>query len=331
MRNLFRRTACIAALITMSAVPLAAQSGAGAYLAARQAALSSDFDVAAQYYTQALVRNPNDPELLESAALAQLSLGRIDNAYPMAQQIEAAGLRSQIAHMIVVAKLSANEDYAAILDRDSQKQGIGPLVDGLVEASARLVRALEDLRAPLKELRRILLDRLDDAHRTVELAPHHGPNHAALGDAERALGRTDRAEAAYRAALERGADIVVMIHPDYQYDARALPAMVTFLRLGTCDVVLGSRIRTRREALEGGMPLWKYVANRFLTFSENLVLGQNVGELRVRPGEATIGGDGALEPGDRVAQSAIGGGDGAAQPNRAFVNLGGAQGGHYDR
>ncbi len=82
----------------------------------------------------------------------------------------------------------------------------------------------------------------------------------------------------YRAALERGADIVVMIHPDYQYDARALPAMVTFLRLGTCDVVLGSRIRTRREALEGGMPLWKYVANRFLTFSENLVLGQNVGD-----------------------------------------------------
>ncbi|XHY17022.1 Beta-barrel assembly-enhancing protease (plasmid) [Pseudoseohaeicola sp. NH-UV-7] len=138
MRNLLRRTACIAALITMSAVPVAAQSGAGAYLAARQAALSSDFDVAAQYYTQALVRSPNDPELLESAALAQLSLGRIDTAYPMAQQIEAAGLRSQIAHMIVVAKLSANEDYAAILERDSQKLGIGPLVDGLVEAWAQI-------------------------------------------------------------------------------------------------------------------------------------------------------------------------------------------------
>jgi glycosyltransferase involved in cell wall biosynthesis len=82
----------------------------------------------------------------------------------------------------------------------------------------------------------------------------------------------------YRSALEHGADIVVMIHPDYQYDARVLPAMVTFMQLGTCDVVLGSRIRTRHEALDGGMPLWKYLANRCLTFTENLVLGQNVGD-----------------------------------------------------
>jgi glycosyltransferase involved in cell wall biosynthesis len=58
----------------------------------------------------------------------------------------------------------------------------------------------------------------------------------------------------YREALRRGADVVVMVHPDYQYDARVLGAMVTFLRLGTCDIVLGSRIRARREALEGGMP-----------------------------------------------------------------------------
>jgi glycosyltransferase involved in cell wall biosynthesis len=82
----------------------------------------------------------------------------------------------------------------------------------------------------------------------------------------------------YREALARGADIVVMIHPDYQYDARALPAMVSFLRMGTCDVILGSRIRTRGEALQGGMPLWKYLANRFLTLTENMVLGQNVGD-----------------------------------------------------
>jgi hypothetical protein len=54
--------------------------------------------------------------------------------------------------------------------------------------------------------------------------------------------------------------------------------MVSFLRLGTCDVVLGSRIRTRQEALAGGMPLWKYIANRCLTFAENVVLGQNVGD-----------------------------------------------------
>ena len=82
----------------------------------------------------------------------------------------------------------------------------------------------------------------------------------------------------YREALNRGADIVVMIHPDYQYDSRLIPFLVGFLESGVCDVVLGSRIRTRREALDGGMPPWKYLANRCLTVTENLVLGQNLGD-----------------------------------------------------
>jgi glycosyltransferase involved in cell wall biosynthesis len=82
----------------------------------------------------------------------------------------------------------------------------------------------------------------------------------------------------YRAALERGADYVVMIHPDYQYDSRVLDLAIGFIRLDICDVVLGSRIRTRREALDGGMPLVKYLANRGLTTIENVLLGQNVGD-----------------------------------------------------
>jgi len=82
----------------------------------------------------------------------------------------------------------------------------------------------------------------------------------------------------YTQALESGADYVVMIHPDYQYDSRVVGAAVEFLRLGICDVVLGSRIRTRREALDGGMPAWKYFANRLLTFVENTALGQNLGD-----------------------------------------------------
>lgn len=82
----------------------------------------------------------------------------------------------------------------------------------------------------------------------------------------------------YAKALELGADIVVMIHPDYQYDARTIPAIVNILRLGICDVVMGSRVRTRREVLEAGMPLWKYIANRCLTITENVVLGQNLGD-----------------------------------------------------
>ena len=82
----------------------------------------------------------------------------------------------------------------------------------------------------------------------------------------------------YQRALDLGADWVVMIHPDYQYDARVIPAAVELIRLDICDVILGSRIRTRREALDGGMPTWKYVANRCLTITENVALGQNLGD-----------------------------------------------------
>ena len=82
----------------------------------------------------------------------------------------------------------------------------------------------------------------------------------------------------YREALARGADVVVMIHPDYQYDSRVIPHAVGFIELGICDVVLGSRVRSRAEALAGGMPVWKYLANRFLTAVENFALGQNLGD-----------------------------------------------------
>ncbi len=82
----------------------------------------------------------------------------------------------------------------------------------------------------------------------------------------------------YDTALEHGADFVIMIHADYQYDARMISAAVETMRLGICDVVLGNRIRTRREALAGGMPVKKYFANRGLTVIENLLSGQNLGE-----------------------------------------------------
>ena len=82
----------------------------------------------------------------------------------------------------------------------------------------------------------------------------------------------------YDAALEKGADIVVMVHPDYQYDPRIIPFAVGFLSNDICDVILGSRIRTRRETLECGMPIYKYISNRFLTTVENFVMGQNLGD-----------------------------------------------------
>jgi glycosyltransferase involved in cell wall biosynthesis len=82
----------------------------------------------------------------------------------------------------------------------------------------------------------------------------------------------------YQHALEHGADIVVMIHPDYQYDSRVIDYAVGFIELNICDVVLGNRIRSREEALSGGMPLYKYVCNRALTTFENVMLGQNLGD-----------------------------------------------------
>ncbi len=82
----------------------------------------------------------------------------------------------------------------------------------------------------------------------------------------------------YRRALDSGADYIVMIHPDYQYDSRLIPVAVEILRLGICDCVLGSRIRSRQETLAGGMPVYKYISNRCLTIVENLALGQNLGD-----------------------------------------------------
>lgn len=82
----------------------------------------------------------------------------------------------------------------------------------------------------------------------------------------------------YRLALEKSADIVVMIHPDYQYDPRIIKYLVGYIEEGYCDVMLGTRIRSRKEALSGGMPLYKYLSNRFLSFFENILSGQNLSE-----------------------------------------------------
>ncbi len=82
----------------------------------------------------------------------------------------------------------------------------------------------------------------------------------------------------YDFALERDADIVVMLHPDYQYDPKLIKYFVEFMTDDDFDVMLGSRIRSRKETLAGGMPAYKYFSNRFLTLVQNLVSGQNLSE-----------------------------------------------------
>ncbi|MBU6409381.1 MAG: glycosyltransferase family 2 protein [Verrucomicrobia bacterium] len=81
----------------------------------------------------------------------------------------------------------------------------------------------------------------------------------------------------YRLALEAGADIVIMLHPDYQYTPRLIPAMASIIANGLHPCVLGSRI-LGGYALRGGMPFWKYISNRFLTAAENLLMGAKLSE-----------------------------------------------------
>jgi len=81
----------------------------------------------------------------------------------------------------------------------------------------------------------------------------------------------------YRLALAEGADIVIMVHPDYQYTPKLIPAMASMIAGGLYSCVLGSRI-LGGYALTGGMPLWKYAANRFLTLVENFLIGAKLSE-----------------------------------------------------
>ncbi|SRR5579875_3438221 len=117
---------------------------------------------------------------------------------------------------------------------------------------------------------------VDDAStdRTVEAARALGLNvirHAAN------LGYGANQKTCYRAALERGAEIVVMVHPDYQYSPRLVPAMAAMIAYGEYDLVLGSRILAQ-DSVARGMPRYKYVANRALTAAENLITGQKLSE-----------------------------------------------------
>ena len=94
---------------------------------------------------------------------------------------------------------------------------------------------------------------------------------------ERNLGYGGNQKTCYGMALEEGADIVIMVHPDYQYTPKLIPAMASLIGNDLYHCVLGSRI-LGGYALKGGMPPWKYIANRFLTFAENVLIGAKLSE-----------------------------------------------------
>ena len=94
---------------------------------------------------------------------------------------------------------------------------------------------------------------------------------------EKNIGYGGNQKTCYKTALELGADIVIMLHPDYQYTPNLIPSMATMIAFGEFDAVLASRI-LGTGALRGGMPFYKYLSNRFLTLIENLLLGQKLSE-----------------------------------------------------
>lgn len=133
-----------------------------------------------------------------------------------------------------------------------------------------------------KTWREIPMDVVDDvilvddasSDRTMEVARRLGI-HAVLHPKNRGYGGNQKT--CYREALSRGADVVVMLHPDYQYTPRLVPALVWCVASGLYDISLGSRI-LGGGARKGGMPLYKYFFNRCLTLAENLLIGQKLSE-----------------------------------------------------
>jgi glycosyltransferase involved in cell wall biosynthesis len=139
--------------------------------------------------------------------------------------------------------------------------------------------AVRTLRQTVDEIPREIVDDIiltDDCSNdgTAGIARGLGL-HTLRHDKNRGYGGTQKT--CYTAALSRGADIVVMLHPDYQYTPKLVSAMAAMIAYDQFDVVLGSRI-LGKGALVGGMPLYKYISNRALTFAENLLIGQKLSE-----------------------------------------------------
>lgn len=140
-------------------------------------------------------------------------------------------------------------------------------------AASTLEKTLNDI--PEGTVDEIILTDDHSTDNTVEIAEKLG---ITVIRHEENMGYGANQKTCYDTALQRNPDIIVMIHPDYQYDPRIIPHCAGFLENDICDMMLGSRIRTRKEALQCGMPLYKYICNRFLTTIENICLGQNLGD-----------------------------------------------------
>ncbi len=140
--------------------------------------------------------------------------------------------------------------------------------------------AAETLEKTYKEIPFDLVDEVilcDDASKdnTAELGRSLGIQHVIVHESNKGYGGNQKS--LYNKALEVGADIVIMLHPDYQYTPLLLPSMINIIGEDLYPCVLGSRI-LGKGALKGGMPLYKYIANRFLTFTQNVLVNYKLSE-----------------------------------------------------
>lgn len=178
---------------------------------------------------------------------------------------------------------------SVVTDIDNARESINPMLESVANGESvkpRVVAVMpaynaeSTLEKTIADIPRGTVDEIilvDDGSTdgTVELAKSLGltvfvhPHNRGYGGNQKTC---------YRHAMERDAEYVVMIHPDYQYDSRVIDVAVKVMQLGILDFVMGCRIRTRKETLQGGMPVYKYLANRMLTTIENVLLGQNLGD-----------------------------------------------------
>ncbi len=140
--------------------------------------------------------------------------------------------------------------------------------------------AAKTLQKTLDEVEKQLVDEvvLVDDHskdNTAELARELGIEHVIRHDNNKGYGGNQKT--CYNRALEIGGDIIIMVHPDYQYTPLLIPAMTSIIGNDLFPVVFGSRI-LGKGALRGGMPIYKYIANRILTFFQNLMMNEKLGE-----------------------------------------------------
>ncbi|MEZ5039891.1 MAG: glycosyltransferase family 2 protein [Saprospiraceae bacterium] len=140
--------------------------------------------------------------------------------------------------------------------------------------------AAQTLEKTYREIPFDLVDEVilcDDASKdnTAQLAKAIGIHHIIIHEENKGYGGNQKS--LYNKALELGGDIVIMLHPDYQYTPKLIPAMVNIIGDELYPVVLGSRI-LGKGALQGGMPLYKFIANRFLTFAQNLLVNYKLSE-----------------------------------------------------